>query len=333
MSCERRRAWLIGGLICVVCTAMAVLMVSLRRGCETGVTELSPAESPKGSSVQQAKSRKTLAATASKPVNTESGRAGWRPEGQERVGARSMKSTRLAVETRGQRPPFVRAEDRGEDFSLLPTGEVVRRLVTTTERVVRQKAGRVLGDRHLAGTLTLEDRERDALAAYVARQVQLTAAPVGEDRTDANDQIQRLWRLATSGVIDGLAEKNLAIVEAAMRNLAVMRNQDIVATLIRRIEGGQDTVFRAHAVVALGMMREKRDCLVPGRHTLGDEESEAIGTNVITPFLTRLETAEQDPQVRQAIKMAFELLRNPHDARPKPVGSPLPAQTRPAEGQ
>ena len=333
MLFRHRHAWLLTGLMCIGCAAVGMATVWFRGGGKAVVAWSSPADRLKSLSADR-----TTTTSEQAPAGTRRWTVG--PPGapsqlahQERADVGSMPATAPALEDREPRPRFVRAEDRGEDFSLLPTSEVVRRLVSTNERVVRRKAARVLGDRRLGGKLILADGVKNLLSAYVSRQIQLTAAPMGEDRAEANDQIQRLWRLATSGVIDGLAEKNLAIVEAAMRNLALMRNQDIVATLVRRIEGSQDTVFRTHAVVALGMMRGKRDCLVPGRHTLGDEESEAIGTNVITPFLTRLETAEQDPQVRQAIKMAFELLRNPHDARPKPVGSPLPAQTRPAEGQ
>ena len=216
---------------------------------------------------------------------------------------------------------FVRAEDMSEDFSLLESSEVLRRLVQTDDKVVRRKAALVLGDRHLAGTLKLSAGEMESLQAYIDKQIELTAAPTGGERVEANDQIRRLWRLTANKLLDGLATKNLTIMEACAKNLTLMRDAKIVADLIARIEASQDASFRKYAIFTLGMMRDKRDAKVPGRVQMGDAESEALARDVIIPFLTRLEAGQPDMETQKAIKVAFQCLKTPLDTRPRRVDS------------
>lgn len=217
------------------------------------------------------------------------------------------------------RPTFVRAEDAGEDLALLGSSEVLRRLTQSSDRIVQIKAAKVLGDRDLAGTLRLSREERAAVDEYADRQVALTAGATGQERADANDQIRRLWRLAADRLIQALGSDNRTIVEAAVRNLALMRNGDLVAKIIARIKASDDARFKRGAILALGMMREKRDCLVPGRTTLGDAESEVLASKVIVPFLKDLQAKEKDPETLAMIRAAFHFLDNPPDARLRPT--------------
>jgi len=220
--------------------------------------------------------------------------------------------------TEERKPTFVRAEEAGEDFSKLESSEVLRRLTQSNERIAERKAAKVLGDRHLAGKLNLSKSEQKSLADYIEKQIGLTAAAEGSDREEANQQIQRLWRLTTVQLIDNLGSKNLTVVEAATKNLALMRNEDIVRKIIARIEASEDVAFRRYAILALGMMREKRDCLVPDRKTLSDEKSEKMAKTIIVPFLEKLQKSEKDPETLQFIKMALQFLKKPMDTRPRP---------------
>ncbi|MGB3087902.1 MAG: hypothetical protein WBC53_09295, partial [Phycisphaerae bacterium] len=153
-------------------------------------------------------------------------------------------------------PTFARPEEVGEDFSLLGSSEVVRRLTQSAERVVQRKAAKVLGDRGLAGNLALPQSEQQSLAGYIEKQIGLTAAEVGEDRAEANNQIRRLWRLAADKLIGRLGSENRTVVEAATKNLALMRDDDVVGKIIGRIKADDDVTFRKNAILALGMMRE-----------------------------------------------------------------------------
>jgi len=217
-----------------------------------------------------------------------------------------------------KKPTFARPEEVGEDFSLLESSEVVRRLTQSVERVVQRKAAKVLGDRGLAGNLALSQSEQQSLDGYIEKQIGLTAAEVGEDRVEANNQIRRLWRLAADKLIGRLGSENRTVVEAATKNLALMRDDDVVGKIIGRIKADDDVTFRKNAILALGMMREKRDCLVPDRHTLGDKESEALAQKVIAPFLAKLLKSEKAPETLQSVKMALQFLKNPPDARLRP---------------
>jgi hypothetical protein len=223
-----------------------------------------------------------------------------------------------APQTKRKKATLVRPEEAGEDFSLLESSEVVRRLTQSNERIAERKAAKVLGDRYIAGNLKVSQGEQQAINGYVEKQVGLTAAAAGQDRVEANDQIRRLWRLSADKLIDSLGCNNVTIVEAAIKNLALMRDEDIVRKIIGRIEASNSAAFRKYAIMALGMMKEKRDCLVPDRHTLGDDESEALAKKLIIPFLTRLKETEKDADILNAIKMAFQFLEHPTDARLRP---------------
>lgn len=162
-------------------------------------------------------------------------------------------------------PAFTRPEDRGEDFSKLDSHEVVRRLAAADGVADQRKAAKVLGDREMAKTLDLTDKDRRTLRRYIDTQIEWTAAAAGSDRAEANEQLQRLWTLAAPPLIDNLGHESLMVQEAAIKNLSLMRNEDLVSTLIVRIEASDDPRFHDAGIFALGRMLEKRETLVPGR--------------------------------------------------------------------
>jgi len=214
---------------------------------------------------------------------------------------------------------IVRPEDRGESFVPLASSEVVRRLIHSTARGATRKAAKVLGDRSLAGKLKLSQDDRAKLDEYIGKQVALTSAATVGDRFESIQQIRRLWRLTAEKLIDSLGSEDISIVEASAKNLALMRNEDIIKTIIARLKASKDAQFKGGAILALGVMREKRECRVPDRETLGDDESAALATKLIMPVLTELQASETDPRTVKMLKMAFHFLKNPPDARPRPV--------------
>ncbi len=219
---------------------------------------------------------------------------------------------------------FSRPEDRGEDLSKLETKEIVRRLSTSEDTVEQRKAAKVLGDRAIKGTLRLEDAEQETLREYIHSQIALTASTQGEGREEAVSQIQRLWRLAAPSLIDSLGHENPTVQEAAIKNLCMMRNEQLVKDIITRVKTSDDSAFQYGAVFALGMMREKRKPLVPDRVILDDQRSKALADKVITPFLIRLQAANPDPKMQKIITNAREFLASPLDTTPKRVTEPLP---------
>lgn len=232
--------------------------------------------------------------------------------------AMSPPTTASAPTSREGKPSFVRAEDQGEDFSLLESSEVLRRLIKADNRIIRWKATKVIGDRQIAGKLDLSKEELAELEQYIAKQIELIgSAKTGEARSDINSQIARLWRLSANKLIENLGNNNLAIVDAVIENLAMMRNEEIVDQIIARIESSSNPKFKQFAIYAIGMMNSKYSCHIPNRPTMSDEESDALAAKTIIPFLKKLQENEKDPKILTAIKESLEYLDKPLNRQPR----------------
>jgi hypothetical protein len=166
-----------------------------------------------------------------------------------------------------------------------------------------------------------ERRLKEDVQGFIDRQMALTASPVGEERTEANLQIQRLWWLAAPRLIDYIDHENDTVNEAAMKNLILMRSEEIVKRIAERVRTTDNERVRMWGVFTLGMMREKRETSVSGRPVLTDEESEAVAKKYIEPLLAELESND-DPDLQPTIKRARQFLANPKDRRLRQVDRP-----------
>lgn len=212
-----------------------------------------------------------------------------------------------------------RPEERGEDFSRLSTGEVLERLVTTKDKIVQRKATQVLGDRELAGKLKLSRTQRAQLDAYVDKQMAATGSSASGERVEANHNIQRLWRLAADRLIANLGSKNVAVMEAAIKNLTKMRDGAIVEKIIRKAKTSKAPRTRHICAFALGMMNERSHVIVPRREPLDAKASEALARKHIIPFLKELQKRDKDPTMQRIVKDALRQLARPVDRRPRVV--------------
>jgi len=163
---------------------------------------------------------------------------------------------------------------------------------------------------------------KEDVEGFIDRQLALTASNVGEERAEANLQIQRLWWVAAPRLIDYIGHENDTINEAAMKNLILMRSEEIVKRIIERVRTTDNERVRKWGVFTLGMMCEKRETLIPGRPLLSDEESERLAKTYIEPFLTEVDKAHDDPDLKQTIEGARQFLANPADRRLRPVTRP-----------
>lgn len=219
-------------------------------------------------------------------------------------------------------PTFSRPEDRGEDFSKLDSHEVVRRLAAADGVADQRKATKVLGDREIAQTLDLTEEDRRTLQRYIDTQIEWTAAAAGSDREEANQQLQRLWTLVAAPLIDNLGDDSRMVQEAAIKNLSLMRNEDLVTKLIAQIEASDDPRVQHTGLFALGRMLEKRESLIPGRVQINDEASQGITDRLVVPFLDRWEQAHPDSETKEAITGARRALKHPLDTRMRPALAP-----------
>jgi len=184
------------------------------------------------------------------------------------------------------------------------------------ERLLAQS----VGDECIAsGTEAVFARySKEDVDQYIDRMILQTGSTVGEERAEANQQIHRLWRLCVPKLVETLGHVNETINEAAMKNLILMRNEEVVEQIIERAKSSTDPRVRYSCVFALGKMREDRASLIPNRKVLDATASEAIVESRIRPFLDQLEETTEDPAMRQLVSGARKSLAQPPSPRSSP---------------
>jgi len=220
---------------------------------------------------------------------------------------------------RPKNPHHTPPEDVGEDFSVLPTEVVVERLSSSEDRIEQRKAAKVLGDRAIAGKLELSPEERRRLDEYVDKQIEVNTGATPTDWSEAKNQIQRLWRLSADRLIANLGHENIAASEAALKNLVLMRNEDIVKKIIAEAKTTKNQNAKLWSVLALGMMNERAFPFVRDRETIGQKTAARLAETLVIPFLEELRKSDKDPDMQRMIQNAFYYLANPFDKRPRNV--------------
>jgi hypothetical protein len=188
-------------------------------------------------------------------------------------------------ETEERLPVFSRPEGRGPDLSGFETGALVGALATSRDIVERRKAAKALGDRGIAGSLELSDKERETLDAVVQEYLADSRATDSQTRVEAKQQIERLWHVAAPMLLKHVDDKDLTVAEIAAKSLILMRDEQIVRALIEKGKGVRDPRRRALLAFALSKMTEQRESLIPGRVCLDEEASRELHENVVVPAL------------------------------------------------
>lgn len=184
---------------------------------------------------------------------------------------------------------FSRPEERGEDFSTLDTTEVVKRVTESRDRTTLRKAAKVLGDRNIAGTLKISKDQARLLEGVVVGYLGQGKAKDSNEREEARQQIERLWRVAAPALLKNVGNKDPAIAELAIKSLILMRNETIVHSLIDIARSTNDEYTKVMAIFALKKMTEQRKSLIPGRACLDEKESKRLYDEVVVPTLNKLE--------------------------------------------
>lgn len=196
---------------------------------------------------------------------------------------------------------------------VVASAEGENRVVTTSQSLAQaadEKAEHLLaqtiGDKCIAsGTEVVFARySKDDIEQYINKMIVQTGSAVGEDRAEANQQIQRLWRLCVPKLMDNLGHPDPTINEAVMKNLILMRNEEIIEKIIKRISSSSDPRVKQAGVFVLGMMKEERSTLIANRQVLDATASEAIATDQIRPFLDELNKSSEDPSLKKLIENA-----------------------------
>jgi hypothetical protein len=178
---------------------------------------------------------------------------------------------------------FSRVEDRGEDFSNLKDTELVSRLAISSDVVERRKAAKVLGDREIAGKLALSSSEIEIIVGIAGDYIKQTRAKDSKDRTEARDQIERLWHLAAPTLLANVGNRETA--EDAIKSLILMRDEAIIRSLVKKVGSASTPDEKNMALFALKQMKEQRQSIVPGRSCMDAKESKKLFDELITPVL------------------------------------------------
>jgi hypothetical protein len=183
---------------------------------------------------------------------------------------------------------FSRPEERGEDLSGLSASEAVSRFSVSTDKVERRKLAKTIGDRSIAGTLRLSRAEEKQLQQEVEKTLQLAKSSDANERTEARQQIERLWRAAAPTLIAHVTTNNIAIAELSLKSLILMRDETIVSNLVAEAKSAKDDARKQMLVFGLSQMKEQRESLVPGRECLDVGRSADIYVRLVAPALQEL---------------------------------------------
>jgi hypothetical protein len=161
----------------------------------------------------------------------------------------------------------------------------VKRLSESKDTAELRKAAKTLGDKGLAGELALSDTEKTAVDDVVVRYLSQSGSNDSNERSEARQQIERLWRTAAPALLEKVDSSKPGVAELAIKSLILMRDEAIVNALIEKVQKAQKPRSKAMALFALSMMKEQRKSLIPGRACMDEAQSEALFARLIKPVI------------------------------------------------
>jgi hypothetical protein len=216
--------------------------------------------------------------------------------------------------SRPDREAFMRSEERGEDYSGKDSKTLISILSQSKDKIELKKATKVLGDRSIAGTLKLTESEKASMTNIV--QICLMKELDVDSQEDARELIERLWWTAVPGLLNNIANEKPAIREIALKSLSLMRNEEIIRSLMDIAKQSPHEPTRMMAIFALGNMTEKRGSLIPGRLCMDEATSRELAEKQIRPFLNTLLATEKNAEMKALLGRALNTLDVAPDRRP-----------------
>lgn len=188
---------------------------------------------------------------------------------------------------------ITRPEERGEDFTLKSNAELINYLQTSGDIVELRKTAFELGNRHIKGTYEPTGTDEQVIKNVVDSYFDMAKSPNANTREEGRFQIHRLWRLAVPALLDYLKDDDLTKMELAAKSLILMRNEDIISSVINIAERTTDTRKKKLLLFVLTKMEEQRTTIVPNRQCLGSETSKELYNRLVVPALKRMELPDK----------------------------------------
>ena len=192
---------------------------------------------------------------------------------------------------------------KADPFSPLSDAELIATLAQTptfraqasaSDRATLRRVAQLIGDRALAGTLTLSEADKSVIAASVQDAVQSASAyeTTAEDYEDAMLRVQGLWRLAAPALLPYLDSEDMAQVEFAAKALITMRDEAIVQAIIAQAKQAATPERKDLYLFLLSKMQERRVPVISGRPRIDTASSEDLYRRLVAPALRELQTGQ-----------------------------------------
>ncbi|MGK0317601.1 MAG: hypothetical protein ACI86M_003845 [Saprospiraceae bacterium] len=201
----------------------------------------------------------------------------------------------------GNGKSFSYPEERGEDFSKLSTYEVFNRLKSIDISILSKginpkdescinlrKIAQVLGDRQLAGTLSLNSEQRILIDNTVKSYLDLVISEKSADRIEVNNQMYRFWNLATPNLLKNIDNSNSKISDFASQKIIEMRSEKIIKAIIKKALETNSKRKKENYAFILKMMKNQYKIQIPNRQSMSKEETEKLYNELIEPALEKL---------------------------------------------
>lgn len=169
-----------------------------------------------------------------------------------------------------------------------------RAQASASDRATLRRVAQLIGDRALAGTLTLSEADKSVIAASVQDAVQSASAyeATAEDYEDAMLRVQGLWRLAAPALLPYLDSEDMAQVEFAAKALITMRDEAIVQAIIAQAKQAATPERKDLYLFLLSKMQERRVPVISGRTRIDTASSEDLYRRLVAPALRELQTGQ-----------------------------------------
>jgi hypothetical protein len=290
-------------LVGVCCVAVAVVLVVPRFGATDRTVYTHPKPNPIGGAAKPGNVVHPSNAQVEDPPNsTVQANSVNNNEERKHSGTTSNATPAARHEARACSRP----EDKGADFSQMDKEDLLRRLSQSADVSDLRKAAKALGDRSITGALSLSEQEKAAITNVVQQCLLQTMSKNAKERVEARQQIERLWWAAVPALMANIERREAAAVEAVIKSLTLMRNEEIVCSLMESAQTASSADTRMVAIFALGKMTEKRESLILGRTCLNEEESSRLAEKTIRPFLQEMAKTATNTIVLGAVARAVK---------------------------
>ena len=145
-----------------------------------------------------------------------------------------------------------------------------------------------LGDRHLAGNLSLNAEQRITIDNTVKEYLKLVISEEDNDWEEAKLQMYRFWTLAAPMLLKNMDNSDKRIARFAAQTLIEMRNEQIIKKIIEKANTNTNSRKEKFYIITLEMMKNQFIIQIPNRQSMSKEETEKLYNELIEPALGKL---------------------------------------------